>query len=185
MRAAATLAADEQAAVSLGFVCEHPSQLQASNLVPALQTVLLSLHQRPSSRGWERAVLASPLLVGLLSWATQLLEQTAAAAALGPEAPLLVLEALSHLGSASTALEPNGAATRQAQHCRRLWRHAHACLGDAADEAGVWTLLNRDLMTPDMIVRYYEACARGALLAGTPTKSRGLGLLLRSHLHNK
>jgi hypothetical protein len=172
-------------ALALGLPL-HPSQLQPGNLVPALQTVLLSLHQqRPSSRGWERAVLASPLLVGLLSWATTLLEQTAAVAALGPEAPLLILEALSHLGSASSALDVSSASSRQMQHCRRLWSHAHAFLGEAADDAGVWTLLNENLRSPDMIVRYYEACARATLLSGAPSKSRGLGLLLRSHLHSK
>jgi hypothetical protein len=179
-------------AISALAALQHPSSIHPSNLVPALQTALLSLHQRPGSRGWERALLASPMVLGLLSWATQLLEQPATAAALGPEAPLLVLEALSHLGCPPAPAAQNAAAasglagaSRAAQHCRRLWRRAHAALGDAADAAGQWTLHLPDLMSPDMIVRYYEACARAVPLATSPSKSPGLGLLLRSHLRNR
>jgi hypothetical protein len=162
---------------ALAQLPRHPSQLQPANLVPALRSLLLSLS---GSCSWEPAVLASPLLVGLLSWAVQLLEQPRAAAALGPEAPLLVLEALSHLARAA-----QGPGSRQAEHCRNLWRHAHCAFGDAADDAGRWELINPDLLSPEMVVRYYEACARGAALVAAPSKSNGLGLLLRGHLVNK
>lgn len=124
-------------------------------------------------------MLASPLLIGLLSLSTELLEQPAAAA-LGPEAPLLVLEVLSHMAPADAA-DP---ACRQAQHARMLWRRAHAALGDAADAAGVWRVEQPQLMSPDMIVRYYEAMAR-APFGCSPSKSRGLGLLLRAQLHDR
>lgn len=175
--------------MSVSVLLLHPGHVQTTNLVPALQEALQSLHQSTAGT-MERALLASPVVLGLLSWATQLLEQSAAAAALGPEAPLLVLEALSHLGSAASgpatgSMLGSSDATRQVQHCRRLWRHAHASLGDAADVAGIWTLASADVMSPDMIVRYYEACARAATLAVTPSKSRGLGLLLKSHLRQR
>lgn len=167
----------------------HPCNVQHSNLVPALQNVIQSLRQHGGSQGWECALLASPLMLGLLSWATELIEQPHAAACAGPEAPLLVLEVLSHVGSSTSSsinsISPDSAAAaRQAQHWSRLWRHAHAALGDAADLAGHWELMAPELMSTDMILRYYEACARCGCMGGSPSKSRGLGMLLRSHLYN-
>ncbi|KAL4447783.1 hypothetical protein ABPG75_005002 [Micractinium tetrahymenae] len=170
-------AVTEALQAALACLAPHPSTLQPANLIPALQAALGSLAPRQGS--WERAVLASPLLTGLLSLSTELLEQPAAAA-LGPEAPLLALEVLSHMAPAGAA-DP---ACRQAQHARMLWRRAHAALGDTADGAGVWRLERPQLMSPDMIVRYYEAVAR-APYGFAPSKSRGLGLLLRAQLHDR
>ncbi len=164
---------------ALARLAPHPSALQPANLIPALEAALGSVGPHQGSRSWERAVLASPLLIGLLSLSTELLEQPAAAA-LGPEAPLLVLEVLSHMAPADAA----DSACRQAQHARMLWRRAHAALGDAADAAGVWRVEQPQLMSPDMIVRYYEAVAR-APFGCSPSKSRGLGLLLRAQLHDR
>jgi hypothetical protein len=154
-----------------------------------LQAVLRSLHQHrsgSSSSGgsssggfaYKRALLSSPLLLSLLGLSTELLRQPAAADALGAEGPLLVLEVLSHIGSSGSS-----AAAHNAAHCRALWRHAHAALGDAADVAGQWELVNADILCPEMLVRYYEACARSSC-AGAPSKSRGLGLMLRGHLRS-
>lgn len=164
---------------ALARLAPHPSALQPANMIPVLQAALGSVGPRQGSRSWERAVLASPLLIGLLSLSTELLDQPAAAA-LGPEAPLLVLEVLSHMAPADAA----DGACRQAQHARMLWRRAHAALGDAADGAGVWRVERPQLMSPDMIVRYYEAVAR-APFGCSPSKSRGLGLLLRAQLHDR
>ena len=158
----------------------HPSTLQLAGVVPALRSALGSLQDAPGS--WERAVLASPLLQGLLSLCTDLLERPAAGA-LGPEAPLLVLEVLSHMPASEGAAL---GACRQSEHCRALWRRAHVSLGGGADAAGIWALADgaASLMTPDMLVRYYEAAGRSPF-AGAPSKSCGLGLLLRAHLRSR
>lgn len=50
--------------------------------------------------------------------------------ALGVEAPLLVLECLSHLAAAS------GGDSRGGAHAAGLWRRAHVAFGETADRAG-------------------------------------------------
>ncbi|KAI7838430.1 hypothetical protein COHA_007694 [Chlorella ohadii] len=160
----------------------HPSALHIGNLVPSLQAALAGLQAAAAApaggAGREAAAAASPLLRGLLSRAVAVIESPQAIDdALGVDAPLLVLECLSHLAADS------GSDGRRGTHAAGLWRRAHVVLGETADRAGMWSLLDPSTMTPNEIVRYYEAVARWPL-AASPSKSRGLGLLLRSHLTN-
>lgn len=160
--------ATSQAANAILARLEQPAALQPAELVPALRSAVVVACA--GSRGAERA---APLLLGLAARAADVLASPPAAQGLGPEAPLLLLELLSQM-----APQDEAAAAQRA--C--LWRRAHCALGDAADVAGVFSLSNPHHMSPAQLLRYYEACAR-CPAAGSPSKSRGLGLLLRSHLH--
>lgn len=179
---AAPLAGSSAAALEGLSRLPHPSALHTGNLAASLQAALAGLQAAAAApaggAGREAAAAASPLLRGLLSRAVAVLEAPQAIdECLGVEAPLLVLECLSHLAAGS------GGDSRGGAHTAGLWRRAHVVLGETADRAGMWSLLDPSTMTPIQIVRYYEAVARWPL-AASPSKSRGLGFLLRSHLRN-
>eukprot|EP00887_Chlorella_sp_A99_P007491 scaffold2.g7491.t1 len=105
-----------------------------------------------------------------------------------PEAPLLVLEILSWLpappaaaAAAALARVYNRAAAQLAEAADAAACVAAAAAADAAGAAPAVAPRAPALLSPEQIVRFYEAQAR-TRLAVAGVKSRGLGTQLRAHL---
>ena len=74
-----------QAASSLTHLLQSSCAQNGDSVIPALQAALQaalqSLQQQAGSPSGERALLSSPLLLGLLSWAVAQMERPSQAAA--------------------------------------------------------------------------------------------------------